>query len=84
MNDYQALRAVILARRSLPPPGVCRDLRVDARLTQLEVASVVGVDRASVSRWESGSRRPRGPRRDRYLAVLKTLARILGEDHGET
>ncbi len=46
-----------------------RDLRERARLTQTELATLLGVDETAVSRWESGSR-PLTP------TVLGRLAKI--------
>lgn len=50
-------------------------LRERAGLTQAELAEVLGnVSRPSVSRWESGCRRPRGQLLEQYLALLDQLA----------
>jgi transcriptional regulator with XRE-family HTH domain len=46
-----------------------RDLRERARLTQTELATLLGVDETAVSRWESGSR-PLTP------TVLARLAKV--------
>jgi DNA-binding transcriptional regulator YiaG len=63
-------------RRSLPDPPVRRYLRQHARLTQAEIATAVKRDRATVSRWESGARTPRG---DDLLAYAELLDRIAAE-----
>jgi DNA-binding transcriptional regulator YiaG len=74
-TDLERLLERARARRSLPAPDVRRHLRVMARLSQSDVAAYLGVERATVSRWETGSREPRGATLDRYLAVLDALGR---------
>ena len=61
-------------RRELPPPAVRRLLRERRDLTQLDIARILGVDRVSVSRYEAGTREPRGEVLERYLEVLDRLA----------
>jgi DNA-binding transcriptional regulator YiaG len=61
-------------RERLPRPEVCRSLRETAGLTQADVARAVGCQRASVSRWEAGKRRPRGDLADAYIRVVQRLA----------
>jgi DNA-binding transcriptional regulator YiaG len=63
----------VRVQRELPGPAIRRELREAAGLTQRDVAHVVGVDEATVSRWESGARDPRGRRRESYSALLKRL-----------
>jgi transcriptional regulator with XRE-family HTH domain len=75
MNAADILIRKARARRSLPSPAVCRDLRLGAGITQAEIAEVLGVDRASVTRWESGTREPRGDVRLAYIDLLARLAR---------
>lgn len=58
---------------ALPSPGVRRLLREALHLTQEDVASLIGVDRATVSRWESGTRTPTGPVAERYADLLTQL-----------
>jgi transcriptional regulator with XRE-family HTH domain len=62
-------------RRRLPPPPARRQIRQRADLTQRDLAVAVGVDRATVARWEAGDREPRACHLERYLAVLDRLAR---------
>lgn len=62
------------SRRRLPEPPVCRLLRQRARLSQADIAAVLGVDRATVSRWETGGREPRGQLRATYIEILDRLA----------
>jgi Helix-turn-helix len=47
-------------RRSIPAPDVRRLLRINAGLTQDDVAEIVGTGRPTVTRWESGARKPQG------------------------
>ena len=68
----------ILARqarlRGLPAPPIRRALREHHGLSQGQLAELRGVDRASVSRYESGERSPRTAIAERYLDVLERLA----------
>jgi DNA-binding transcriptional regulator YiaG len=73
MNELNEILARSEARRRLPEPDDCRLLRRRAFITQQEIALVVGVDRATVARWESGARKPRGKQLTRYLSVLDAL-----------
>jgi transcriptional regulator with XRE-family HTH domain len=66
-------------RRGLPPPPIRRALREQAGLSQGDVARVLRVDRASVSRWESGDREPRRRFVSAYAALLDQLARPASE-----
>jgi DNA-binding XRE family transcriptional regulator len=58
----------------LPPPRVRRARRQAAELSQDDVAGFVGVNRASVARWELGLREPRDELRRRYAELLEELA----------
>jgi putative transcriptional regulator len=51
-----------------PVPAV-RDLRLRARLTQMEFAARLGVPVETIRNWEQGKRLPRGPARA-LLAVI--------------
>jgi DNA-binding transcriptional regulator YiaG len=62
------------AKRDLPAPTEARRVREAAGLTQQQIGDVIGVDRATVCRWESGVRSPRGPAARLYLTVLKRAA----------
>jgi DNA-binding transcriptional regulator YiaG len=68
-----------LRRRALPAPAARRLIREQAKLTQENIAEALGGDRASVSRWESGQRSPRGAMLDAYADLLDRLQReVLG------
>jgi transcriptional regulator with XRE-family HTH domain len=54
-------------------PAVARALRREARITLAEVADAIDVSEATISRWETGVRRPRGVHADRYVALLTRL-----------
>lgn len=61
-------------RRRLPDPEMRRLLRLKAGLSQAEIAAAIGVERPTVSRWESGVRSPRGRHAEAYAALLRGLA----------
>lgn len=63
---------IIFARRAARS-GMARALRVEAGLTQAEVAREVGVTAAAVCRWESGKRLPRSAAAERYGEFLERL-----------
>lgn len=66
--------AIELARlRRLTKSGQARAIRLAADLSQQEVAQLVGVSGAAVSRWEAGIRSPRGKAALRYAQVLSGL-----------
>jgi transcriptional regulator with XRE-family HTH domain len=58
--------------------AAARRTRERARLTQAEVGSAVGVNAATISRWEGGSRQPRGDAGDRYVRLLDRLTVEVG------
>lgn len=62
-------------RNSMPAPVTRRLLREQAQLRQGDIAAVLGVDRATISRWESGETAPRGETLDAYIALLDRLQR---------
>lgn len=65
----------LAAARRLASTGEALRIREAAGLTRAEVARVVGVDRATVSRWEDGSRRPTGDAALRFAELLGALDR---------
>jgi DNA-binding transcriptional regulator YiaG len=70
-----------LARaRATAAGGQARAIRLAARVSQAELAAELGCSRASVSRWETGQRAPRGRAAGRYLRLLQRLARTVEGD----
>ena len=61
-------------RKSLPGPIERRLLRMQAGLTQSDVAKCLGITAAAVSRYESGARDPRAAILEKYLIVIRRLA----------
>jgi transcriptional regulator with XRE-family HTH domain len=57
-----------------------RLLRLNAGLSQEDVAQVLGVSRPAVTRYESGAREPRSPYRLRYVDLLGRLAKEAIQD----
>jgi transcriptional regulator with XRE-family HTH domain len=74
MSDLSDLLDRARRRRALPSPRARRLLRERAGLTQDELALVVGVSPAAISRWEAGLRQPRRRSVDAYADVLAALA----------
>ena len=57
--------------------------RLDAGLTQLEVAEKLGVAQAQYARWENGGRNPRDDTVEKLAEILNTSFEILkGRDDG--
>lgn len=73
-DPLDALLALQARLRRLPDPSIRRALRVHHGLSQGQLAELLGVDRASVSRYESGDRTPRPSIAERYLDILERLA----------
>lgn len=59
--------------RELLAPGVARQIRIGAGVTQARMAEELGVDRTTVVRWERGASLPRGAARRHYLDLLADL-----------
>jgi DNA-binding XRE family transcriptional regulator len=57
----------------LPPPQVRRAIRIASGLTQDDAAEVVGITRPAFTRWENGTREPRGRWRMAYRELLERL-----------
>ena len=60
-------------KRNFPPPDTRRHLRLRAGLTQQELAEVLGINRATVARYELGQRKPTGALLARYAKLLDDL-----------
>lgn len=78
MRNMKALDNMLAKRRlaqQLCPPKKRRAIRVRAGLSQADMALVVGVSAAAVSRWEAGNRTPQpGKTLERYIKALSFLA----------
>lgn len=57
----------------LPSPAAPRALRIAAGLAQSDLGAVIGVTRATITRYELGIREPRGPVRRAYRDALRAL-----------
>jgi transcriptional regulator with XRE-family HTH domain len=60
-------------RRRLPEPELRRLIRVRAGVPQADLAAELGVNRASISRYENGRREPYGPVLRAYIEALDRL-----------
>jgi DNA-binding transcriptional regulator YiaG len=71
----QADLAVIAQTRDDLASGRARAARNEARITQAEFASVLGVHRSAVSHWESGRSVPSAPHALAYGRLLRQLGK---------
>jgi transcriptional regulator with XRE-family HTH domain len=61
---------------ALPRPGMAREIRQAAGVSQARLAAELGVAELTVARWETGTRTPRGDMRRQYGRVLTELDRL--------
>ena len=73
------LRRWLVGTPDVKPEEIER-LRQRLKLTQLELAKWLGVTESSVSLWEAGKRRPRGPAH----RLLRLVAELSPEQQEET
>uniref|UniRef100_UPI002FDBAA41 helix-turn-helix transcriptional regulator n=1 Tax=Streptomyces sp. IBSBF 3136 TaxID=2903524 RepID=UPI002FDBAA41 len=73
---FDAVDALVASRSPLPPPAERRRLRQAHALTLDEVATALGVRRATIGDWETGKTEPRPPQRDAYARLLKQLTQL--------
>jgi DNA-binding XRE family transcriptional regulator len=74
--DIVALVETARRRQRLPRPELRRLIREEAHVSQEELAASLGVRRATISRWESGSRTPTGSLLDAYIQALARLSEV--------
>jgi transcriptional regulator with XRE-family HTH domain len=68
---------LLVEARDAAASGRATRLRLTAGLSQAELAAAIGVSAATVSRWESGDRRPHGATAVAYARLLRQLAERL-------
>jgi DNA-binding transcriptional regulator YiaG len=71
LSDFEAL---VTARRELPSPERCKQIRVRANVSLGEVAEPLDVTRAAVAAWESGRSQPSPAHVVGYLRLLRIMA----------
>lgn len=59
--------------RRLAATGEGRAIRVAAELSLADIASPIGVSSATIYRWETGARQPRGDAAVAWAALLDAL-----------
>jgi transcriptional regulator with XRE-family HTH domain len=57
-----------------------QEIRETANVSRSEVAEEVGADPASIWRWETGERLPRGENARRYAELLRRLDKVAAHD----
>jgi transcriptional regulator with XRE-family HTH domain len=70
---------LIAEARELLGSGRAARIREAARLSQSEVAAALGVQPSSVSRWESGERRPSAGVAKRFAKLMRALEEGVAE-----
>jgi DNA-binding transcriptional regulator YiaG len=79
LRDVDTSDALALVRaREWAVDGTARRIREEARLSQREIAAVVGVSGGAISLWEAGGRLPRGDAGQRYARFLAALVESRG------
>jgi transcriptional regulator with XRE-family HTH domain len=73
MGQIDEVVRVRLQGLLLGPTGRGRDLRERAGLSVRELAALLGVDAATLCRWERGQTRPRGPGASRWVAACQLI-----------
>jgi DNA-binding transcriptional regulator YiaG len=78
ISDRESARMSALAEEvreslSLPSPGVAREIREAAMVSQERLAAELGVHPLTVLRWEAGTRTPQGELRRAYARLLREL-----------
>ncbi|QXE35128.1 helix-turn-helix domain-containing protein [Streptomyces sp. GMY02] len=68
----------------LPPPKERRRLRESKSMTEKQVATAVGVSRATIRSWEAGRTTPRGRKAEIYAKLLAALGAELREKEAQT
>ena len=68
--------SLLVEVRTAVASGRAARIRELAGLSQAELAELVGVTPAAISRWEAGERRPTG---ERALAYAKALRRVTND-----
>jgi transcriptional regulator with XRE-family HTH domain len=69
-----SVEAIAEARRMTRNPAACRTLRLGANVGLRELAEAIGVDAATLSRWERGERRPLTRHAIAWAAALRELS----------
>ncbi len=76
ITDLASLIKETRALRQLPSPEERRNIRLEAGISQQELAAALGASRVTLSRWETGTRRPRGEMAIRYARALERLIKL--------
>lgn len=64
----------VRTRPKLPAPGMAKAIRRAAGVTQARLAAELDVHPVTLSRWETGVRKPQGMDLTRWMAMLAELA----------
>jgi transcriptional regulator with XRE-family HTH domain len=72
---------LLVEGRAAAESGRGARLREAARLSQSDLARIVGTTPATISRWEAGLRKPRGSLAVAYAQALRKVAQVIAS-HG--
>ncbi|MDG4792085.1 helix-turn-helix transcriptional regulator [Micromonospora sp. WMMD1102] len=74
--DFDRIVLLADARKRVRDGKTARDIRVQAGVTMEDMAYALGVTQSTISRWEGGSRQPRGDAAIRWAQLLTELDRL--------
>jgi DNA-binding transcriptional regulator YiaG len=67
------LRNLARAHERLRDRRTARAIRIRAGITEAQMAQALNVSQSTISRWEGGSRQPRGQAAVRWVQILNEL-----------
>lgn len=69
------------ALRTLPSFERCREIRLNGRITQAEMARDIDVTTRTLQGWEAGHHRPQPRQAYRWARVLREIAHATGQEY---
>lgn len=74
--DFDRIVQLANARKRVRDGKTAREIRIRAGVTEENMAQALGVTQSTISRWEGGSRQPRGDAAIRWAHLLTELERV--------
>jgi transcriptional regulator with XRE-family HTH domain len=77
MRKQLSLVEQVRIERRMPSPATAKVIRRTAGVSLERMADEIGVDRATLMRWENGENRPRPAHCAKWAALLDELQQVL-------